>query len=387
MGGFALNLLNSIEQKENCYMISKNRLVKNLIEMIKIDSQSYEEYNFREYLIKYFKDKGAEIYTDNAGENFKGNCGNLLVHIDGVKNKEPLCLAAHMDTVNPGKGIEPVIDNGIMKSKGNTILAGDDKAGIAVIMEAFEHIKEENIPHADLYLLFTVCEEVGMLGIKNFDTSKLPCKNVVIIDAGGPAGIIACAAPAKEDLKVTFTGRTAHAGIEPEKGINAVYMAAEAISNMMLGRLDEETTANIGRIEGGSQTNIVTDKVIFTAEVRSHSVEKLEAQVQHIKDACDVSVKKFGGTVEVKNYRHYPVLKLDKNSYILNLCRESYKKENIVPKELVIGGGSDANILAGKGYDCAIISVGMDKVHTVEETLSINDMYVTAKVVSNMICL
>jgi tripeptide aminopeptidase len=386
MGGFALNLLNN-KQKESCSMISEKRLVKNLIEMIKIDSQSFEEYSFREYLIKYYKNKGAEIYTDSAGENFQGNCGNLLVHIDGDKNKQPLCLAAHMDTVSPGKVIEPVIENGIMKSKGNTILAGDDKAGIAVIMEALEHIKEENIPHPELYLLFTVCEEVGMLGVKNFDTSKLPCKNVVIIDAGGPTGIIACAAPAKEDLKITFTGKTAHAGIEPEKGINAIYMAAEAISHMKLGRLDDETTANIGRIEGGSQTNIVTDKVMFTAEVRSHSVDKLEAEVQHIKDACQAAAKKFGGTVLVKNYRDYPVLKLDKNSYILKLCRESYKKENIAAKELIIGGGSDANILAGKGYDCAIISVGMDKVHTVEETLSISDMYVTAKVVANMICL
>ncbi|MGF7057772.1 M20/M25/M40 family metallo-hydrolase [Brassicibacter mesophilus] len=369
-------------------MINKDRLVNNLIEMIKIDSPSYEEKDYREYLIKYFQDRDFEVYTDNAGEKFGGNCGNLLVHIKGSNsNEEAICLAAHMDTVSPGKGIEPTVENGIMKSKGNTILAGDDKAGIASILEAVEHIKEEKLPHRDIYLLFTVCEEVGMLGAKNFDVSKLPCKNVVIIDAAGPAGIIAYAAPAKDDIKATFIGRTAHAGIEPEKGINAIYMAAEAISNMTLGRLDEETTANIGRIEGGSQTNIVTDKVSFTAEARSHSIEKLDTQVEHIKNACEAAAQKFGGTVEIKVSRDYPTLKLDKDSFIFSLCKESFEKENINPSPLVIGGGSDANIFAGKGYDCAIISVGMGQVHTVGETLNIDDMYTTTKVLAQMISL
>lgn len=368
-------------------MINKTRLTNSLIDMVKIDSPSFEEKDYREYLIKYFQDRDFEIYADDAGSKFGGNSGNLLVHIKGDNKAEKICLAAHMDTVSPGRGIEPIIEDGIVKSKSNTILAGDDKAGIAVILEAIECIKENNLPHRDIYILFTVCEEVGMLGAKHFDISKLPCKNMVILDVPGPAGIIAVEAPARYAFKITFTGKTAHAGIEPEKGINAIYVASEAISNMKLGRLDDETTANIGRIEGGSQTNIVTDAVYFTAEVRSRSLEKIDAQAEHMEEVCKAAAEKFGGEVEIEVTKEYFPMKLDQNSFVFNLCIESFEKEGINPVLIKTGGGSDGNILAQAGYDCAVISMGMEKVHTVDEMVNIDDMYNTAKAVVNMISL
>lgn len=365
--------------------VNKERLLRNLLEIIKIDSESLNEKTMVQWVEDYFKKRGVEIYKDNCGKQFGGNGSNILVHIKGKVKGEAICFAAHLDTVVPGKNIEPIIEKNIMKSAGDTILAGDDKGGIAAILEAIECIKENKIPHRDIYVLFTVCEEIGMLGAKRFDVSKLETKNVVIVDAAGPAGIIAYAAPAKDDLKIKFIGKKAHAGIEPEKGINAVYIASKAINNMTLGRIDEITTANIGRIEGGGPTNVVTDEVIVTLEVRSHGLEKLDALVNSIKEACHNSAKEFSGRVEIEVNRDYPTLSLNKESFIFRHCIDSYKKEGIEPNAVIIGGGSDANILAGKGFDCAIISCGMDKVHTVDETLNLDDVYKTAEVLKRMI--
>lgn len=364
--------------------INSERMINNLLNMIKIDSVSYSEKDMADWIENYFKERNAEVYRDNAGDNFGGNSGNILAYVKGTLEGEAICFATHMDTVEPGNGIKPIINGNYIESDLNTILAGDDKAGIASILEAYEYIRENNIPHRDLYFMFSVCEEVGMLGAKNFDCKRLNTKNIVVVDAAGPAGIIAYAAPAKDDIKVKFIGKKAHAGIEPEKGINAIYIAAEAISNMILGRIDEETTSNIGRIEGGGQTNIVTDEVTFTAEVRSHSMSKLDEQVSLIKEACKNAAKKFDGRVEFDIKRDYPNLKLDKNSFVFTHCVNAFEKEGIRPNAVIIGGGSDANILAGKGYDCAIISCGMEKVHTVEERLSIEDLQKTSSVILRM---
>lgn len=365
-------------------MLNKSRLLSNLIEMINIDSVSFEEKDMADWLDNYFKQRGIEVYRDNAGDSIGGNAGNLLIHVEGSIEGEAVCFAAHLDTVQPGKNINPVKNGNYLESEGDTILGGDDKGGIAAILEAFEYIRENDIPHRDLYFLFTVCEEAGMLGTKNFDCSKLGTENIIVVDAAGPAGIIAFAAPAKDGITVKFKGQKAHAGIEPEKGVNAIYIAAEAISNMTLGRIDKETTANIGRIEGGADTNIVTDEVYFTAELRSHDISKLDKQVNLMKENCISAAEKFGGKVEFEVSRDYPTLKLNKDSFVFKHCVNAFEKENIDPEPLIIGGGSDANILAGKGYQCAIISCGMENVHTVEERLNIEDIYVTSKAIFRM---
>jgi tripeptide aminopeptidase len=364
--------------------LNKERMLKNLFNMIRIDSVSLQEKDMANWLVKYFTEKGEQVYADDCGSTFAGNSGNLMIYIKGSIEGEALCFGAHMDTVEPGNGINPVIKGNYIESDTKTILAADDKAGIAAILEAYEYIKENNKPHRDLYLLFTVCEEIGMLGAKNFDCSKLGTKNIIIIDATGPAGKIAYAAPAKEDIKVKFLGKKAHAGIEPEKGVSAICIAGEAISNMTLGRIDSETTANLGRIEGGGQTNIVTDEVYLTAEVRSHNVEKLNEVVAEIKAACEMSAAIFGGKVEITSYQDYPNMKLNRESFIYNHCVKAFEKENIQANPVVIGGGSDANVLSANGFDCAIISCGMEKVHTVEERLNIEELYITSKVIFNM---
>lgn len=175
--------------------------------MIRIDSVSLHEKEMADWLEAYFKNRGFDVYRDEAGKNFGSNGGNLLIHVPGTMEGEALCFNAHIDTVSPGNGIEPVVDGEFLVSKGDTILAADDKSGIAAILEAYEYIRENNIPHREMYFLFTICEEQNMMGSKNFDVSKLPCKNMVSIDGAGKPGVIVTAAPAKDGIVATFKGK------------------------------------------------------------------------------------------------------------------------------------------------------------------------------------
>lgn len=365
--------------------IQQQRALAQLMEMIRIHSPSAEEKGMVEYLTGYFAARGLQAQCDWCGQKTGGNAGNVLVHIPGQVEGEGICLNAHLDTVEPGRGIVPVVRDGWLVSEGDTILGADDKAGIAAILEAVETAREQKIPHRELYLLFTIGEEKGMNGAKNFDTSSLPCKSILAIDAGGAPGVIAVGGPAQEKLRVTFRGRKAHAGLEPEKGINAICIAARAIDHMKIGRIDEETTCNIGQIAGGAATNIVTDEVFFTGEVRSRNMDKLRAQVAAMEEACRKAAADFGGQVEFESTPSYPPLKLDTDSFIYKKCVAAYEKAGIVPNPINIGGGSDGNILSGAGFDCAIISCGMYDVHTTQEKLNLAEFYATCEMVLALI--
>ncbi|MEG2246798.1 MAG: M20/M25/M40 family metallo-hydrolase [Peptostreptococcaceae bacterium] len=368
-------------------MLNRERLINNFIDMVKIDSPSGEELEMATWLVNYLKERGIEATIDNAGEAFGGNCGNLVAHIKGHDNENPICFAAHMDQVMPCRGVNPIIDGNIIKTDGTTTLGADDKGGIAVILEALEQVLADKVPHRDIYLLFTASEEVSLRGAKNFKAENLPCKDVVILDAGGATGTIAYKAPAQESIEVTFHGKKAHAGIEPEKGINAIVVASHAISNMNIGRIDELTTSNIGRIEGGGATNVVTDKVTFTAEIRAHVPEKLEAEIANMKKCCEEAATKFNTTCEFKHENTYPSFELSKDSYVFKLSEEALRKAGVEPNPMIIGGGSDANIIANLGYRCAILSLGMYEVHTVNEYADIDEMYKAAEAVYNMMVL
>lgn len=368
-------------------MINRERLVNNFIDMVKVDSPSKQELEMAKYLVAYLKERGIDATIDNAGEAFGGNSGNLIAYIKGQDSENPICFSAHMDQVTPCIGVKPIREGNIVKTDGTTTLGADDKAGIAAVLEALETIKEGNVPHRDIYFLFTACEEAGLLGAKNFKADSMPCKNIVILDAGGPAGTIAYKAPAQENVKVTLHGRKAHAGMEPEKGINAIVVASHAISNMHIGRLDELTTSNIGRIEGGGATNVVTDEVSFTGEIRSHIPERLAEEIAHMEKCCEEAAAKFNATVDFTHQNMYPSFELSKDSYVYKLTEEALLKIGVEPNPMIIGGGSDANIIANLGYNCAIVSCGMNQVHTVNEYVDIDDMEKASNMVYHMMAL
>lgn len=350
--------------------INQERVLSRLMEIIQIDSVSYKEGPMTDYLQNYFENLGYEVYRDGAGKAVGGDhAGNLLIHIPGTLGGEAICLNAHQDTVEPGIGIRPVFENGILRSSGDTILAADDKSGIVMTMELLDLLKETNTPHRDLYLLFTICEENGMYGAKTFDCSKLPTKNIFSLDGAGKIGPVITSGAGKDSLTITFHGKTAHGGIEPEKGINAIAVAAAAISRVPFGRIDPETTSNIGRIEGGGATNIVTDTVTFTCEVRSHTQKQIDDQVAKIVKACNDAAAEFKATVDIDIDHFCPPHKPDPNCFLSRITLHALEAEGFTPEYVVTNGSGDSNIFSGKGFNCSGISTGMFDVHTTGEYL------------------
>ena len=279
--------------------MDKDRIVSKFIEYVKIPSPSYKEGDFAKVLKRDMEELGFEVIVDKAGEKAGSNTGNLIGYLKGNKDVEPIMFCAHMDTVTPCENIEPIIEDGIIKSKGNTILSADDKAGIIGILEGIRYIKENNIPHGDIEVVFTICEEVGLYGSKYLDYSKIKSKMAFVLDASGEIGGVNVQGPAQTQIHAKFHGKAAHAGLSPEKGINAIQVASKAINNMNLLRIDEETTANVGIIRGGTATNIVADYAEMELEARSLKEEKLEKQVDHMIKAMEKAAEEFGAKVDI----------------------------------------------------------------------------------------
>lgn len=304
-------------------MVNKDRLVNEFLELVKIDSLSRQERQMCDVLKRKLEDMGYMPVEDNAGEKINGNSGNIICTVKGTKNVPAIMLAAHMDTVVPGIGKKAVIDGDIIKTDGTTILGGDDASGIAVILETIRILKEENISHGDIQIVFTVGEEGGLLGAKNLDYGKIHAKYGFILDSDGRIGCAAVNAPSQHKIHAVVKGKAAHAGIEPENGISAFSIMAHAIAGMKLGRIDEETTANIGMIHGGTATNIVCDRVEIEGEARSRQQSKLQAQTDHMKECFMQAAEKFGGIVDFNFEVEYPSFNIPMNSGIIDIMKSA----------------------------------------------------------------
>ncbi len=371
-------------------MINHERLDNLLVELIKIDSLSRRERDVGMRLKREMEELGATVFIDDAGEKVGGNVGNLIAHFPGtVPNATPLLLSAHMDTVVPGEGIKPIRDGDILRSDGRTVLGGDDKSGVAIICEALRVIKENRFPCADVDVVFTICEEAGLIGAKCLDVSRLRARTGLVLDSDS-VGFLFTKAPAKNRMEFVVHGLEAHAGVCPEKGINAIQVASEGIAQMRLGRIDHETTANIGVIEGGMAVNIVPNRVILRGEARSHSQEKLDRQTEHMKRCLEEAAarhvleldgKPHTSRVEAKIDRDYDRMDVPDSAPIVKLVHAAAKSLNLEVKTLATGGGCDANVLNQKGLVVANLSTGMREIHTVNEWLDLNDLHFSAKIV------
>lgn len=355
-------------------MVNRDRLISEFVELVRIDSLSLKERHMCDTLKLKLEALGYKPEEDDAGRKLGGQCGNVICTVKGSKDVPTVLITAHMDTVVPGIGKKPVIEGDIIKSDGTTILGGDDAAGIAVILEALKVLKEKNIPHGDIQIAFTIAEEIGLLGAKNMDYSKIHAKYGFILDSDGKIGHAAVKAPSQNKINVVIKGKAAHAGMEPENGISAFSIMADAISSMKLGRIDEETTSNLGIIHGGVATNIVCDRVEIQGEARSRDMSKLEAQTQHMKECFEKAAVKWGGQVEFKAEMEYPSFNIDDNSDIINIMKEAAAESGFTFEGVPTGGGSDTNIINSKGIQAVDLSIGMTKVHSVNEQISITDM-------------
>lgn len=356
-------------------MINQKRLLDEFLSLVRIDSLTKMEREMADALLSRLKAMGYEPYEDDTAAKIGGNAGNVVCHIKGVPDKPALLLMAHMDTVIPGLSKKPVVEGDIIRSDGTTILGGDDAAGIAVILETVKSLKEDNTPFGDLYIAFTVAEEGGLFGAKNLDLSKIPADFAFILDNGGPIGEAAIKAPFHNRFQATFKGRAAHAGVEPEKGLSAIMIASKAISQMPnFGRIDAESTSNIGIIKGGQARNIVCDTCTIEGEVRSITEEKIARFTDEILDSFKRTASQMGGTVEIDLERMYPGYNLQESDAIIQLLHKASELSGIPLKLEATGGGSDTNVINGMGIPAVDISVGMDKVHSTDEMIRISDL-------------
>jgi tripeptide aminopeptidase len=298
---------------------------------------------------------------------------NVFGYLSGTG--KPLLLNAHMDGVNPCRGIEPHLGaDGIIRSDGTTILGADDRSGVAAILEAAHVVTSEKLPHVPIEIVLTVQEEGGLHGAKGVDYARVRAKQGLSVDGGGPVSTFFIAAPSQNSIAATMYGRAAHAGAAPEEGINAIRVVAEAIARMSLGRIDEETTANVGTIQGGTASNIVPDRVAITGEVRSHSEKKLRQYTKQIVSELEAAANQANARADVNITRSYTAFRLRKTDPLLKRVSKVAKTVDLEPNFLAAGGGSDANIFNAHGIRTLIVSTGMMNVHTTEEHIALADM-------------
>ncbi|NJD01567.1 MAG: M20/M25/M40 family metallo-hydrolase [Ruminiclostridium sp.] len=366
-------------------MINKERMLNEFLQLVRIDSLSRHERQMADALKEKLSAMGYEPVEDDAGGKIDGNAGNIICNVKGDKKVPAVLLMAHMDTVVPGTGKNPILGDGVIKTDGTTVLGGDDAIGLECILEALRVLKEDNIRHGDIQAAFTVGEEAGLLGAKNMDYGKIYSKYGIVLDAGGPIGNVAVKAPSQNNVKAVIKGRAAHAGMEPEKGISAIQIASEAISHMKLGRIDSETTANIGVIKGGLATNIVCDRVEIAAEARSRTKSKLDAQTAHMKECFEKAAALLGGSVEFAASMEYEAFNVPEDSEIMKILKKAAADAAIELVPAATGGGSDTNVISGKGIQAVDISIGMDKVHSVEERVLVDDMVKAAEFLVSII--
>lgn len=359
-------------------MINRDRIVSSFMQYVQIDSPTRSEGKFAQFIAGELKELGLSVYIDQAGEKAGSDTGNVIAVLEGTREGEPILFSCHMDTVSPGIGIKPVIKGDVIYSDGTTILGGDDKAGIAAVVEAIRVIKEQNIPHGPIEISFSIFEEGGLHGAKHLDYSKINAKTAFVLDSGGEPGQIIIKGPAQDKIEVKVIGRPAHAGVAPEEGISAIMVAARAINDMKLLRIDEETTANIGVINGGSVTNIVTPEVTLLAEARSLDNNKLERQTRHMAECFEDAAKEFGARAEVNTTRMYSAFTIEENDTIVKKVKEACENMGLDSHTAASGGGSDTNIFNEKGIKAINLGIGERKPHTLEEHLYIKDLVNTA---------
>lgn len=359
----------------NEFKVNTERLVDTFCELVRTDSTSGNERQMADLLKRKLEEMGYKPEEDNAGEAINGNAGNVIVKVPGNVEAPPLLFMAHMDTVEPGKGKIPVINGDIITSDGTTVLGGDDLAGVACILEAINILKEEKAPHGDVYAVFSIAEETGLYGAKMLDTSRIPAKYAFVLDEGGPIGTVAVKAPYQSKIRFIVKGKAAHAGVCPEEGLNAIRAASVAIANLpFMGRIDGESTCNIGIINGGRATNIVPDEVIIDGELRSLSEQKLNDFTNQWVESFKNSIEKEKATVQIELKRVYGGFHIPETHPIMSLLKNATEALNLPLLPESTGGGSDTNVLNTKGIPAVNLSVGMTNVHGTNEKIAISDM-------------
>jgi tripeptide aminopeptidase len=345
-------------------------------ELAAIPSPPGSERDVADRVRAYLEALGLEVIEDDAGAEIDANAGNLLCHLEPTSPNGgiPIFLCAHLDTVQPTGKLEPVVEDGVVRNAGGTILGADNKAAVAAMLEAARLILSENRPHAGIDLLFTPKEEVGLKGAKAFDAGRLHAQIGFVYDHAAPIGEVMLGAPHARVIEVTIRGKAAHAGIAPEEGQSAIVAAARAITDFRLGRLDDETTASVGLIDGGTARNIVPDRCSFSIDVRSHDEAKLAELVKELLETITFAAAFEQCEAETTIDESYMGYRFQRGDLPVQLACAALEREGFQPRLALGGGGADANVFNERGRPCVNIANGMAAIHSPDEHIAVADL-------------
>ncbi|MBF0516098.1 MAG: M20/M25/M40 family metallo-hydrolase [Nitrospirae bacterium] len=354
--------------------INPIRLIDMFMELVRIDSPSFSEHEIAAWLTGRLIALGLTVERQTYSKSF-----NLIGRKAGtVSGARSIMLSSHMDTVEPTKDLNLIRDSGIIKTGGTTILGADDKSGIAEILEVLHVLKDHDLPHGDIEVVLTSAEERGLIGAKNLDFDSLASRIALVLDCSGSIGRVVLAAPTHDVYTMSITGRAAHAGIEPERGTSAIKAAAKIIAAVPDGRIDPNTTANIGHIHGGTATNIVPKEVTIIGEIRSHDTDSLQRTKKAIFDTARRLSKKNQVRLQIEETRQYHGFHIGQDDEFVGLVKNVCEGLSITPEFIVYGGGSDANIFNSHGIKSLVISSGMQLPHTTDEYIKEEDLSLAA---------
>lgn len=365
-------------------MIVQDRLIQEFMELVRVDSETGNERQIADVLKAKFSALGLTAIEDDSQERTGHGAGNLFVTwaADSGAAAPKLLFTCHMDTVVPGQNIKPNLgEDGWITSDGTTILGSDDKAGLAALFEAIRVIQEQKIPHGQIQFVITAGEESGLLGARAMDPSHLDADMGFALDSNGEVGAIAVAAPTQARVTMQIFGKSAHAGVNPEDGISAIQVASKAISAMKLGRIDKETTANIGKFAGGGPTNVVCDHVQLDAEARSIVQEKVELQIASMREALETTVREYGAECEFRSEILYPAFSFNEHDPVVQLADRAITSLGLATRLFHSGGGSDANVFNGLKVPTVNLAIGYEHIHTTKERIKAEDIAKAAELV------
>ncbi|MCU0846658.1 MAG: M20/M25/M40 family metallo-hydrolase [Spirochaetes bacterium] len=361
------------------HQVNARRLIKTFTDLAAISSPSWKEEGVARYISARLDELGVKHEKLECGDS----C-NLLARVDGNPGKAPILFSCHMDTVGPCDNVVPVVTGKKITSDGTTVLGSDDKSAIAAFLEGLQVIRETGMDHGRIEILFSCAEEIGLKGIKLFDMSLLKCRYAFVFDSSGEVGRIITAAPFQSTMEIFITGKSAHAGIEPERGINAIKALSEIISRLPSGRLDEETTMNVGIITGGIATNIVPEKASCRLEVRSIDKKKMMKHEKKVRETCRSVSKKTGTRCRIERTLEYSGFSIDGGEDIIRIVTDSMRKLGMRPVLEKSGGGSDTNVFNRSGIRAINLSSGMRNVHSTKEYILIKDLVNCARLVVSL---
>ena len=357
--------------------MNKDRIIEEFKKLISFDSPSYYEDDIAFHLYYKLKSLGLDVYMDNALSKLTGrstNAGNIYAYLKGNIDKEPILFSAHMDTVNPGKGKKAIIDDKYIRASNNQVLGADDVTGIVEILEMLTVIKEENLDHPDIEVVFFVAEEAFCKGSSVFDFNLIKSKIAYVFDLSGKVGNIAISAPSIISFDIIVKGKASHAGFEPEKGISSIVVASNVISKLKLGRINDDTTLNIGTINGGSGKNIIPEKTIISGEVRSMSHQYALSLINDLKETFINEANKFNASIEFNYVENIYAYRIDKDEYVIKKYLNVLKELGYEDIELVdTFGGSDNNNFNKNGIKGVVVANAMNDIHTTNEYFEIDE--------------